>query len=234
MHQEGERNMKKLLMTVLVSALFATVAAAQEFPRFELFGGYSLLRLGGDEINEFIDDVETEVELSDITFRGTNWLKRGFNASAAININEYFGIQVLFMNNRGIVIDLSSLVDQASERLRATDYSLLAGPRFALRRHEAITPFAHVLFGMNRTDLDGQFTDGPGELEDVNVTLFSEKGFAIGFGGGVDLNIHRNVAVRLIQVDYIRAIHDSGFRGFNDFTAKNLNLAFGLVFKLGN
>jgi hypothetical protein len=46
------------------------------------------------------------------------------------------------------------------------------------------------------------------------------------FGGGIDVNVNKAFAIRLIQADYFMAKHE-------DVTLNNVNLAFGVVFRLG-
>jgi hypothetical protein len=59
-------------------------------------------------------------------------------------------------------------------------------------------------------------------------------------GGGIDIAINNSVAIRLIQVDYNMAIHPKRFYTNEDEwiprnkTYNNLNLSFGIVFRLGN
>jgi hypothetical protein len=71
----------------------------------------------------------------------------------------------------------------------------LFGPEFALPGK--ISPFAHVLIGAAH-ERQNPITSGP------FFSLGSDTSFATAFGGGIDVKLVPFVAVRLIQVDYLR------------------------------
>ena len=78
-----------------------------------------------------------------------------------------------------------------------------------------MTLFAHGLAGVIRTNSEysvltsvAAFPPGGGSISlPVEPTTFrySENSFAYGFGGGIDLNLNRRIAIRLMQADYLRA-----------------------------
>ena len=237
--------MKKILFAAICVVLISSVAVAQDFPRAEIFGGYSLGKLGGDanDLYDFYAEGEGEFD----SFSTSKWFEKGFMASAAINANEYFGIEVLFNFNAGTMAEFSGDFEGAdiSGKQNGKLFAFMAGPKFAYRGSEAVTPFAHFLVGMNRINLsydascsyDGEDctaefvemvqdeTDGMVFIDDSDV------GFAFAVGGGLDVNVNESFAIRVIQVDFINAFH--GEDDF-DFTLKNLNLAFGAVIRIGN
>lgn len=57
----------------------------------------------------------------------------------------------------------------------------------------------------------------------------SDTGFGFIAGGGIDLKVHKNIAIRPIQIDYLLGTHENGA----DFNLHNLKLSFGVVFRLG-
>lgn len=89
-----------------------------------------------------------------------------------------------------------------------SQYEYLFGPRL-VRRGEGITAFTHFLFGGVTVRSGG-----------------SETGFGMAFGAGMDLDVGRRVAIRVVQFDYM----PSRFSGmwFND-----IRYGFGIVFKAG-
>jgi opacity protein-like surface antigen len=96
----------------------------------------------------------------------------------------------------------------------------MAGPRFSYRGNERVTPFAHALIGLDHIRLSGE-AEGEGELmRNTNNGL----GFAL--GGGLDVNLSESVAIRLIQADYYLTRHEGD-------SMNNMNLAFGVVFRIG-
>jgi opacity protein-like surface antigen len=87
-------------------------------------------------------------------------------------------------------------------------YSYMFGPTIAARS-EHVTPFVHALFG-GATAGDGGSSD---------------TAFAMALGGGLDANVGRHVAVRLVQADWL--LLRSG--GVTD--KKNVRVSTGLVFR---
>lgn len=92
---------------------------------------------------------------------------------------------------------------------RISQYEFLFGPRVMARGHHA-TLFAHVLIGGNSLRAAGTSTNG----------------FAMGVGGGLDYDVGRNMAIRVIQADYLRTRLSNNW--FND-----ARLGLGIVFKFG-
>jgi hypothetical protein len=86
-------------------------------------------------------------------------------------------------------------------------YEYLFGPQFSMRQSKT-TVFAHALFG--GINAGGQISD---------------SAFAMGFGGGLDLNASDHFAVRAVQFDWI-PIHGSGA-----WDANTIRFGFGIVIK---
>lgn len=93
--------------------------------------------------------------------------------------------------------------------------NVMFGPKL-MYKGERITPFAEVLFGLARLS--------PSGFDTVN-------GFGFGAGGGLDLNITKRVAWRVIQADYIRQQQDDTKIGVDHLNGARLQT--GLVFMLG-
>ncbi|MBN2321552.1 MAG: outer membrane beta-barrel protein [Acidobacteria bacterium] len=244
--------MKRFLLPAICILLISSYAAAQDIPRVEVFGGYSMMRLGGEDIGfDYWEQGNDEEETSVSTSR---WLKKGFMASAAFNINEYFGIEGNFQYNTGTVMEFTATGDVEGYPISMaggadiSNFTFMGGPRFTIRKNEAVTPFAHFLVGLSRINMTPSMTctvDGeacPEEYieymyNEAHIADFSDTGFGFMFGGGIDVNASDSVAIRLIQVDYIKAYHTVNIPELDPedagFDLSNLNLAFGVVFKLG-
>ncbi len=239
--------MKKFLILIALFSLFCIPALAQDFPRMEIFAGYSLDRVGGDasDLYDFWEE-GLSGEMGVDSYSTSRWFKKGFMASAAFNVNEYFGIEAMFNFNSETMAELSGSIEgsDVTGKQNGKLFSFMAGPRFAYRS-ETVTPFVHFLVGMNRLSLDyeascdyeggdctSEFVD---YIQSQSDGMFfiddSDVGLALAFGGGLDVNVNESFAIRVIQVDFINASH--GEEGF-DFTLRNLNLAFGAVFRVGN
>jgi opacity protein-like surface antigen len=219
--------MRRVLFAAIVVVLVAGVAAAQDFPKVEIFGGYSLLRLGGSEINDLTDAFESEFP-DGATFSTSKLLKKGFDASIAFNINQNFGIEAGFLYNRGDLVTASG-TDEGSYKGKeqVSEFAFMAGPRFTIRKNDKVTPFVHALFGVNHAKGESSLTiDGEANDEYLSDYNFSDNGFGMAIGGGIDVNVNKAFGIRLIQADYFMAKHD-------EVTLNNLKLAFGVVFRLG-
>lgn len=123
----------------------------------------------------------------------------GFAFSVAGNLGPTWGLVAEVSGHYGSTSGLS---------LRK--YTYLFGPRFSSRSDKA-TVFGHVLLGGANSKIEGT---------DIG------SGFALAVGGGVDLNVNKSVAVRILQVDYLPD------RSFGVWT-QNARVSAGVVFKLG-
>jgi opacity protein-like surface antigen len=72
-------------------------------------------------------------------------------------------------------------------------YTFLFGPTVRVPNSSRLTPFAHVLFGGGRIS---------GSAFGVSV---SSTDFTWAAGGGVDVNLSRNFAIRLGQADFLQS-----------------------------
>ena len=127
----------------------------------------------------------------------------GWNFSLTENVNSWFGGTA----------DFSGHYAQPSNT-NVNAHMFLFGPTFALRRSRSITPFSHVLLG--------------GILASRGYIGVSEPvtRFAAAFGGGVDLQVHDKVAIRLFQADYF-------LTPFFGLRQDNLRVSGGIVFRFG-
>jgi len=139
------------LIAAVMLLIPAIPALAQEYPRVELFGGYSALVSGDiDNLDHF----------------------NGIGLDFAWNFNRAFGLVTEFgvHKNNG-------------DRF----YSAYSGPRLSFRGERA-TFFIHALAGSFRL---------PDEGGSRSLTVLS-----LAAGGGLDINVSDNVAIRLFQIDY--------------------------------
>jgi hypothetical protein len=164
---------------------------AQDLPRGEIFGGYSLEHISacgapGDTFLTCSAFIETG------TSKPANY--NGWEASATGFIYKFLGVTGDFSGHYGTTTIQNSGLPTAS----VSRFSFMAGPVAALRGRR-LAPFAHALFGgvVNRF---GAVTTGP----DDSVTPPSYTKFSWVVGGGVDANISRHLAVRVGQFDFER------------------------------
>jgi hypothetical protein len=123
----------------------------------------------------------------------------GFQANGTYN----------FHKNVGVTGDFGIQFASANANTHH-DYELLIGPQFSLRRNR-ITVFAHQFIG--------------GESFDGGSQLF----FALGTGGGLDVNLDNRIGLRVIQFDWIPssfAKHEG-----EGWFKNNIRFGFGITFK---
>ena len=134
----------------------------------------------------------------------------GWNASVSGNVNNWLGIVGDFSGHYGGPEAFGIGVPF----LDVNTHSFMVGPRLSYRS-ERVTPFAHFLIGATR---------GSTGLFGVS---FSRNALSGAIGGGLDLRVSRNFAVRVIQADYLMT-------RFFDERQNNMRLSAGIVFLLGN
>jgi hypothetical protein len=120
----------------------------------------------------------------------------GWQAQASFSFNTHVGLASDFGGQYRSILGT-----------RVSQYEYMFGPRFTVRARRA-TLFAHALGGANTLHVSGASTNG----------------FAMGFGGGLDCNVGRHFAIRVIQADYLRMRVSTQW--FND-----ARLGIGIVFK---
>lgn len=123
----------------------------------------------------------------------------GVDFSVAGNVNNWFGVVADLGYNHSSGLNPS-----------ANTVSYLFGPRFSYRANEKVIPFFQTLFGGVRSSSAG----------------FSQNNFASAFGGGVDIKVASNIAIRPIQVEYLW-VRSSG-QNINNF-----RYSAGVVFQIG-
>jgi len=190
--------MRKLFFMAALTLALPLIAQAQDSPRTEIFGGYSYLRLDDD----FNDDRD---------FNGWN-----------VSVN-----QTIFKKYFGFKADISGYEGNTALGLTPTTdlrkFLFLFGPQFSLRKSERIQPFAHVLVGAARIDVDN----------DTLGVDFSDTGFAFAVGGGVDVKALSNkLSVRLFQADYVLTRFENAVG--DTVNSNNFRASAGIVLRLGS
>lgn len=149
--------MRNSLLVAFLILGVPVFSGAKDTPKAELFGGYSYNRSGEANLH-------------------------GWNASLALNLSDWFGIEGDISGHYATVegTDVSRLF-------------FLAGPRIS-RRGDDLTFFAHVLAG-------GVRTRAGVEVLGVSISA-SETDFGGAAGGGLDFKVADRWAIR-VQGDYV-------------------------------
>jgi opacity protein-like surface antigen len=207
--------MKMLLCIGCLMAMSLT-ASAQDHPKFQVFGGYSYFRAGGET-----------VDLAPTGTPGTGTQKaanlNGFNFSVAANPHSKIGFVADIGGYYGNTdFQISSPVISGSATLDTSYYTFLFGPQISVRGKEnKNTFFARPMVGLIRGKVSGS---------GLGVTSSeTQSAFAAGFGAGYDRKLSKNVSLRLFQFDYILSRFDQG-GGLGKSTQSNLRISVGFVF----
>ncbi len=125
----------------------------------------------------------------------------GWNMAFTANVNQWLGVTA----------DISGAYKDFSG-VSVKQHNFLFGPTISSSKAEKVKPFAHVLFGVSHA---GAGFSGFGA---------SDNAFAMAFGGGADVAVHKNVAVRLGQFDYL-------LTRFGGDSQNNFRYSTGVVFR---
>ena len=146
-----------------------------------------------------------EIETRATIFGGYSYLR---NANNGFNGWEGQGT-VNFTRNLGVTADVSgaslSPFSFSALGVSAGTYqhlnNYLFGPTVTANLGRS-SVFAHALFGQARSGL-GAGVSLP-IIGGISTDLTSANAFAMAFGGGVDIGLSRHLAIRAVQVDYLR------------------------------
>jgi opacity protein-like surface antigen len=182
----------KLLVSLLaVVSLFGVSARAQDTPKVDIFAGYSYLRENPSTAG--VSSFSMNGGSASIAYNANNWL------SGVADFGGYHSGDILGTGASGTIS------------------TYLFGPRISYRRHERITPFGEVLFGVAHASASVAGTSG------------SDNAFAMSVGGGFDYKLSTHLAIRPVKVDYLMTrFNETGTGGQ---TQNNLRVSTGIVFR---
>ncbi len=102
---------------------------------------------------------------------------------------------------------------------------IFAGPRFT-KRMDGFAVFVHALPGFDhRRD-----TETVTSLFGPTTTISILTSFAVALGGSVDVNLGKRLAIRAVQVDYVRTLFSTPF--FSN-SRSSVRVGVGVVLKFG-
>src|SRR5688572_20321666 len=157
-------------------------AEAEELSKFEVFGGYSLLRADGANLHGW---------KTGVGYNFNRWL-----AVAADADGHYF----------------SETTPGGTEKRR--EYSAAVGPHFSYRNKSKFVPFVYAMPGVV-----WETHSHSGESE-------THTGFAFETGGGVDLELSKTVAIRLVDIT-------ASITHVHGHTSTKPKFSTGIVFHFG-
>jgi len=193
---------------IAVLFMFATLAAAQDqpVPKVELYGGYSFFHPGADVHGQLPGGLLPVSSRLEAN-------PRGLGGSVTFNFNHWLGITFDGSDHWGSgEVGLQKKIDDAG----LATFSV--GPKITFRSHR-FSPFLEGLVGGHRLM--------PEAFHDV-----TKLGFM--FGGGLDVNLSRHVALRLFRADYVYSNYRYGAPGVTPQTEiRGVRLQVGLNFMFG-
>jgi outer membrane protein OmpA-like peptidoglycan-associated protein len=193
---------------IVALCTFATLAAAQEPPppKWELFGGYSAFLPGSD----------VHGELPGALFPLSSRLEgnpRGVGLSATYDFNRWVGLTLDTSTHWGS--GESGLFGRLDD---AAFSNLSLGPKFTFRTKH-FSPFLEFLVGDHRLM--------PDAFHDID-----KVGFMV--GGGLDINVSRHIALRLLRADFVYSNYLYGPAGVTPRTEiRGARLQTGINFMWG-
>jgi opacity protein-like surface antigen len=184
--------MRKVILMAMFIVCCASLSFAQNTRKVEVAAGFSV-----DSIDIGpIDTGDPTITVTNANNRETGY---GFDTSVTGFFNKSFGIEGDIdghYKNKDFTVTqtVGTVTGTTTVNTRLSTYNFMAGPhvRFATADSK-VTPFVHGLLGANHSR--------------VSATAFgdnirdSETDFALKLGGGVDFDVHKNVAIRL-AADY--------------------------------
>jgi opacity protein-like surface antigen len=238
----SKEDMRRSLVVVIMVLTVAGMAAAQDLSKVELFGGYSVLIFASKDVTRL---QSTAASVYDPLMNAyySKIFKKGGIFSAVYNINENIGVEADAEYNVGNLLradgynlnEDGTLTKELTKnsRLRVKDFACFIGPRYAFRFNERITPFAHIMVGVNQFGIQPSMViNGVDETNRLGVPSVHDRRLAVKGGAGFDVKVRKNIAVRAFQADVIWANHSLATNPKTDLSFKNVSLSAGVVFHL--
>ncbi len=204
-----------MLLAAQSAASAPTGRSYRSYPRAELFLGYSYLR---------------SLPFQPMLTPGNRMVRlNGGSASIAFNLNRYFGLVADFggFDDTKLQIAGTGATPPRTVDASGTAYTFMAGPRLSFRTRR-VTPFVQALFGgVHASEVTLSNCTGA-----LCTPLPKENAFAMTAGGGIDLKIHRHVAIRIVQAEYLMTNFADLSTG-NRHMQNDMRLSSGLVFGFG-
>src|SRR5260221_3582745 len=204
--------MRRIYALIILLLCTAAIMAAQETPKFELFGGYSFAH------------VNTGANL------GRHSNLNGWNSSLAYNFNKWVGIvldgsgtyrsgqlspatTIVFVCP-GIVPTCPPPFNFGPVNQSEQVHTASIGPRFSYRSDSRFTPFGHILFGGGYASA----TTGDHSTSGSGSRILT-------LGGGFDVRLNSLLSLRT-QADYLQT-------RFFHLPHVRLRVSTGVVFRFG-
>ena len=189
--------MRKALVVALAIVMCGFYAVAQDYPKAEVFGGFSLVHIDTEGFTN-----AKLVALTDTPGSTVKTWYPGWEIAGQYNFTKLLGIKADISGDYGTPVSVPGVTGIPSSH----GYTFLFGPVVSFRTGK-LTPYFHGLFGANRLSIGSSTLDravGPFVLIPGGYT---ETAFAMAFGGGLDWKLTHHFSARLGQFDYLYTGH---------------------------
>lgn len=187
----------RYVSAVLCAALgFAASSSAQDVPPAEFSAGWRLLNVP----NAFGNESET--------------LPLGWYADVAGNLNRAIAVVGEVSGNyKSFEQTETEFGVNVTADVDLSIHTFLGGVRFSARQNPAFTPYVQAMFGLARGSADAEIqTTVAGRTTSFKESE-SDSDFAFDAGGGVNINVSDNFAVR-VGAGYLRIGGNDGGNAF--------------------
>ena len=211
----------RLIILAALLCTYAVPALADEAPKAEIFGEYSYFRF-----NPTIPNVR-------------NTSLNGGGGGITFNFNNYLGIKAELMGYgstnytipAGTTIPGTNppAVTTADITTQGNMFTYLFGPQVNYRTSKA-NIFGELLFGGSNSNVYANVASAYNGVGG-NVAGGTQHPFTMAFGGGLDVKVSKNVAIRPVEIDWILTRYTNPYTLTNN--QNNFRYTAGIVFYVG-
>jgi Outer membrane protein beta-barrel domain len=213
----------KWLFLVVLTFLFSIPAAAQQdyVPRVEVAVDYSYLRF-----------TPAITQLHSRSFNGGG-------GSVNFNLNSWFGIKAEFMGYGSTtwtttfpipVVNPLGIIPAGTYSSQGNMFTYQFGPQLTYRTNK-VNVFGELLFGGSNSNgyanLSRAIISGGGTISAAPT----QHPFTMVFGGGLDINVSKTVAIRAGEIDYVLTRYSNPLTSVNN--QNNFRYLAGVTFPFG-
>jgi hypothetical protein len=225
---------RSVIGVFLCAVLTPLLVFAQDYPKAEIFVGYSYLHIDTNGTSSSsLNQLCNAVTVGNCPFifqlhPGFN----GWNAAGQFNLSSWFGITADISGHYGTLVT-AKITSASFQGINFVDFSLpkqrnydfLFGPVFSYRKPR-YKPFAHALLGDEHISFGSlQLPSNLGTFP----TQFSKNYFLFSLGGGVDVKLSSRFLLRAGEFDYQRVTSSFGGKDYQN----NFRFSAGIVALFG-